>query len=127
MGQQQLLLIILSVCIVAVAIAVGITIYNSWSIQSNKDGLMNDLSEISSLAYGYYSRAQIMGGGSGTYVGFDIHEDIKSNANGDITWVVDGSGKSITFTATSRYGFGTVQTVMNDKGVLTNFVFTGEF
>ncbi|MBI3195048.1 MAG: hypothetical protein HYZ34_11385 [Ignavibacteriae bacterium] len=127
MGQQQLLLIILSVLIVAVAIAVGITIYNTWSVKSNKDGLINDLNEISSLAYGYYSRAQIMGGGNGTYVGFDVNVDIKSNANGDVTWVVGGSGKSITFTATSRYGFGTVQTVMDDKGILTNFVFSGEF
>ncbi len=127
MGQQQLLLIILSVLIVAVAIAVGITIYNTWSIKSNKDGLINDLNLISSLAYGYYSRAQIMGGGNGTYVGFDVATDVKTNENGDVTWVVDGSGKALTFTATSRYGFGTVQTVMDDKGNLTNFVFSGEF
>ena len=127
MGQQQLLLIILSVLIVGVAIAVGITIYNTWSVQSNKDGLMNDLNGISSLAYGYYSRAQIMGGGNGTYVGFDVSTAIKSNENGDVTWTVSGDGKSITFLATSRYGFGTVSTVMSNQGILTNFVFTGEF
>ncbi len=127
MGQQQLLLIILSVCIVAVAIAVGITIYNTASIKSNKDALMGDLNNISSLAYAYYTKARIMGGGNGTYVGYDLPADVKSNEDGDITWTVGGDGKSMDFIATSRYGFGTVRATLDYKGTLTDFVFSGQF
>jgi len=121
------LLIILSVCIVAVAIAVGINIYNSNSIKLNKDALMGDLNNLSSLAYEYYTKARIFGGGNGTYVGFDAPEDLKSNEDGDLTWEVGGDGKSINFTATSRYGFGTVQATLDNKGVLTDFVLSGQF
>ena len=127
MGQQQLLLIILSVCIVAVAIAVGITIYNTWSIKSNKDGMINDLNTASGLAYGYYTRARMMGGGNGSYGGFDLDPALKSDENGDITWTISGDGKSINFTDNSRQGFGTVSAFLDDKGILSNFAFTGQF
>lgn len=127
MGQQQLLLLILSVLIVGVAIAVGITIYNTNSIKSNKDALMADVNNISATAYGYYTRARIMGGGNGSYNGFDVSEDVKNNENGVITWTIEGGGKAIAFTATSRYGFGTVAATMDDRGILSNYLFTGEF
>ncbi len=127
MGSQQILLLVLSLIIVGVAIAFAIMMFNTWSIKSNKDALINDLNEVSALAYGYLSKAQMMGGGNGSYTGFDLPEDIKSNEDGDITWIIKDGGKLLSLTAISRYGYGTVQADLNDKGVLTNFVFSGDF
>ena len=61
MGQQQLLLIILGVIIVGIAIAVAITLYDSWSVISNKDAFMNDLHNTSVSAYAFYMKVKIMG------------------------------------------------------------------
>ena len=46
MGQQQLLLIILGVIIVGIAIAVGISMFSSGSVQANRDGIVNDLNNL---------------------------------------------------------------------------------
>ncbi|MBU1422129.1 MAG: hypothetical protein KKG06_02920 [Bacteroidetes bacterium] len=127
MGQQQLLLIILGVIIVGIAIAVAITLYDSWSVISNKDALMNDLHNTSVSAYAFYMKVKIMGGGGGSYSGFDLPAGLKSNANGDIAFVTAGDGESIEFTATSKLDYGTIKTTMNDLGKLTPFVFTGRF
>ena len=76
MGQQQLLLIILGVIIVGVAIAVGVMMFSSQSIASNKDAIINDFSTLTSDIYAYKIRPASMGGGNGSYEGYTI------NANG---------------------------------------------
>ena len=63
MGQQQLLMIILGGIIVGIAIAVGIAQFGSESISSNKDGLINDLNNLSINAYQYKILPRSMGGG----------------------------------------------------------------
>jgi len=50
MGQQQLLLILLGIVIVGAAIAVGILIYSSQSVESNRDALVGDINNVSSAA-----------------------------------------------------------------------------
>ena len=63
MGQQQLLMIILGGIIIGIAIAVGIAQFGSESISSNKDGLINDLNNLSINAYQYKILPRSMGGG----------------------------------------------------------------
>ena len=65
MGQQQLLLIILGVIIVGIAIAVGISMFSSSSVQSNKDAIINDLNNLAANAFQFRIRPITMGGGSG--------------------------------------------------------------
>ena len=72
MGQQQLLLIILGVIIVGVAIAVGITMFSGQSIASNRDAIFMDLSTLGSDGYQWKIRPTMMGGGNGTYSGYNI-------------------------------------------------------
>jgi hypothetical protein len=127
MGQQQLLLILLGIVIVGAAIAVGILIYSSQSVESNRDALVGDINNVSSAAWGYYMRAQILGGGGGTFLGFVAPQVLVANDDGSITWVVASDGKSVTFTASSKYGYGTVTATVNDAGSISAFTFTGDF
>jgi len=127
MGSQQLLLIILGVIIVAVAIAFGIYVFNDMAVQSNKDGLLNDLNDVSSDAFAYFQRATMMGGGNGSYTGYVVNHTYVSNEHGDISVTVAGSGRSIDILATSRNGYGTITATLDDKGKLTSPEFTGEF
>ena len=63
MGQQQIMLIILGVIVVGVSIAVGIAQFGSQSVSSNKDGLTNDLNNLSANAYQFKILPSSMGGG----------------------------------------------------------------
>lgn len=85
MGQQQLLLIILGVIIVGIAIAVGLSMFSSQSISSNKDAIINDLNNLFANAYQFRIRPASMGGGGGSYVGYAIPATLSSNENGTYT------------------------------------------
>jgi len=85
MGQQQLLLIILGVIIVGIAIAVGLSMFSSQSISSNKDAIINDLNNLFANAYQYRIRPASMGGGGGSYAGYKIPATLSSNENGTYT------------------------------------------
>ncbi len=67
MGQQQILLIVLSVILVGIAIAVGITMFRAQARNSNLDGIISDLNNLGSIAYQYKIRPVSMGGGGGEY------------------------------------------------------------
>lgn len=94
MGQQQILLIVLSVILVGIAIAVGITMFRAQAVQSNLDAIIADLNNLGAMAYQFRIRPVSMGGGGGTY--FNATDDISfaeyfeglpesmtSNENGD--------------------------------------------
>ncbi len=85
MGQQQLLLIILGVIIVGIAIAVGLSMFSSQSISSNKDALINDLNNLFANAYQYKIRPSSMGGGGGKYASYAVPGTLSSNENGIFT------------------------------------------
>ena len=71
MGQQQILLIVLSVILVGIAIAVGITMFRAQARNSNLDGIISDLNNLGNMAYQYKIRPTGMMGGGGFYDGFD--------------------------------------------------------
>jgi len=73
MGQQQILLIVLSVILVGIAIAVGITMFQAQAEQSNIDAIISDLNNLGSQAYQYYIRPTSMGGGSQSYENFSAY------------------------------------------------------
>ena len=68
MGQQQLLLIVLSVIIVGIAVVVGINMFNDQAASSNLDGLTADLVNLASRAQQHFRRPTAMGGGGGSFV-----------------------------------------------------------
>lgn len=101
MGQQQLLLIVLSVIIVGIAVVVGINMFSEGAASANIDAVSNDVLNMASRAQQYYMKPASMGGGGRTFTGLTI-ADIGStpNANGDSFAVVVDSATQITITGT---------------------------
>ncbi|HEV8538866.1 MAG TPA: hypothetical protein VGR15_08095 [Bacteroidota bacterium] len=125
MGQQQLLLIIVGVIIVGIAIAVGITLFNSNAVSSNKDAILNDLNNMAQYAYRYKLRPEPLGGGGRVYSGFVLPTTLASSENA--TYNSDAVPTKITFTATSKFGYGTVTADLDSEGVLSNHTYSGDF
>ncbi len=80
MGTQQILLIVLSVIIVGVAIAVGITMFNNQSYNNNQQAVASELQNYSLLVLQFFKTPVSQGGAArpdlvtladiATYVGF---------------------------------------------------------
>ena len=81
MGQQQILLIVLSVILVGIAIAVGIAMFRGYSISSHQDAIVLDMMNIGSMAYQHKIRPSMMGGGAGNYSNFELPQHFERNAN----------------------------------------------
>ena len=127
MGQQQLLLIILGVIIVGIAIAVGISMFSSSSVQANKDAIINDMNNLAADAYQFRIRPTTMGGGGGSYTGgsgYSIPSKLASNENGSYTRT--NAAQSVTLVGTSGQGYGTVTAVCDSTGRLGTFTYTGQ-
>jgi hypothetical protein len=81
-GQQQLLLIIVGVIITGIAVAVGITIFQSNAAGQNRDMVWNDLNELGARALQYYRKPRAIGGGGSSFVGFILTGKELENDNG---------------------------------------------
>lgn len=132
MGQQQLLLIILGVIIVGIAIAVGITMFASGSVQSNKDAIINDMNNLAANAYQHRIRPASMGGGAGVYdnsmggLEWTIPAKLDTTENAYYTATSVGAN-NVVLLATSSQGYGTVQATVGADGKLTGWDYTGQF
>ena len=82
MGQQQLLLIVLGVIVVGIAIAVGVTMFQSNAIESNRQAVISDLVNYASKAQRFYRTPAQLGGGSQSFDDFYISPIDTGNANG---------------------------------------------
>lgn len=90
MGQQQLFLIVLGVIIVGIALMVGISLAASSSDQSNKDAVMYDLLQLSSMARAHFYRPVSQGGGGYSFADFRIPEALGQAENGTIEHINTG-------------------------------------
>jgi len=82
MGQQQLLLIILGLILVAVALAVGISLFRSNAIDQKRNMLINDCIDFASLAQQYYLKPITYGGGGNSFTNWKIPTSMKSTPVG---------------------------------------------
>ncbi len=80
MGTQQVLLIVLSVIIIGVAVAVGITMFSTQSVSSNRNAIKADLIAFAAQAIAFYKTPAGMAGGGNGNPGFGT-----STANARIT------------------------------------------
>lgn len=133
MGQQQLLLIILGVIVVGIAIAVGISMFSSGSVQSNKDAIVNDLNNLAANAYQHKIRPSSMGGGAGVYdnsksgTAWSVPAKLDTTENGYYTASSVGAN-SVTLVATSAsYTGATVTAVVDVNGKLGSWTYAGDF
>jgi hypothetical protein len=63
MGTQQILLIVLSVIIVGVAVAVGIQMFNTQAMNSNRQAVVGDLQTLGAQVMQYHRTPTSQGGG----------------------------------------------------------------
>ncbi len=69
MGQQQLLLLVLSAIIVGVSIVIGINMFASSATQANQDAVLQDCLNIAARAQVWYIQTVSMGGGGRAFDG----------------------------------------------------------
>lgn len=85
MGQQQLLLIGISVILVGLSVVVGMSMYRSYLVQLNREQVLADLNIIGADAQGFYRRAIQQGGGSTSFMNYKIPFGYQDNPNGIYT------------------------------------------
>lgn len=105
MGQQQLLLIVLSVIIVGIAVVVGINMFNDQAASSNLDAVTADLINLASRAQQHFRRPTAMGGGGGSFAlltadasGMAFLTTQPTNENGAYTISTAGNATSVALT-----------------------------
>jgi hypothetical protein len=125
MGTQQILLVVVGLIVVGIAIAVGIAMFGASSVSTNKDSLVNDISNIAAHAKQYRTKLRAMGGGGGSYLGYLLPAQLQDLEDGSFALSIQA--RDIVITGTSAYGFGTVQATIDSTGTLGNFVYTGDF
>lgn len=81
MGQQQLLLIVLSAIIVLFAIVIGLTLFVKSASEADRDQMISDLIYLSSDAQAFYKKRDEYGGGDGSFKGWTIPEFYKKHEN----------------------------------------------
>jgi len=91
MGQQQFLLIALTVVIVALMVAVSIAMFLDHAAAANRDAISNDLVNFASRAQEYFRKPAMLGGGGGSFVGFTLGS-FTQNADGKFE--VDAVGQA---------------------------------
>jgi len=94
----------MAVILVGAAIAIGIFMFGTNNSTANRDAIIEDLNNLGSDAYSYCRKPTVMGGGSGSYVGYAISDKSgwgPGNANATYT-VTSASGSRIQLTATSK-------------------------
>lgn len=99
MGQQQILFVVLAVCIIGVAVSVGILSFTESADMYNRIALTQDLTRIAEKAQRYYKLPSAYGGGEGSFAVLNHMPDAlgrlgfsSSNAHGD--FIVKRSTKS---------------------------------
>ena len=90
MGQQQLILIILAVVIIALAIVGGIIYFKDTAADLNRQAVRKDLEHLTSLAKLHYRAPRSIGGGGNTFDGFTVSPEFAKNANGTYLHTKDG-------------------------------------
>jgi hypothetical protein len=82
MGQQQLLLIAISVILVGVSIAVGVTQFRSSAVDTNRQAIISDLINLAAKAQRYYKTPTTLAGGGQDFGGFALSPADTGNTNG---------------------------------------------
>ncbi len=112
MGTQQILLIVLSVIIVGIAVAVGITMFNSQASSSNRQAVIGDMNNLAASALSFYKTPSTHGGGSnsfgaagtedtiGAWIGFDYAASNNTCTTSNGTYVITCADGSISIAGT---------------------------
>lgn len=95
MGQQQLLLIVLSVIVVGIAVTMGIILFSSNAIEQKRNEIISECAMLASEAQLYYRRPSTMGGGEKSFNGWSIPPQYTTTEAGSFTANVTSSDNVI--------------------------------
>jgi hypothetical protein len=131
MGQQQLLLIVLSIIIVGIAVVVGINMFNSSADSSQVDAVTSDCTTMAAAAQQYYIKPASMGGGGNSFAGLTAAKLMPaqgawpagSNDNGTYTVTPNGATDCVLVgtprRATAATKIGIVTTTVTPANITT--------
>jgi len=91
LGQQQLLLIVLGLVVIAIAVVIGISLFRAHAISSKRDILTNETIDMAAQAISYYKRTREFGGGGKSFIGWQIPPQLQNTING--SYVIDQINK----------------------------------
>jgi hypothetical protein len=91
MGTQQLLLIAVGLVIIAIMVAIGMTMFHDQAASTNRDEIANDLAHYAAIARAYYRRPAVYGGGNFSFRGLTMLKITSKpkNDNGTYTLAPD--------------------------------------
>lgn len=90
MGQQQILFLILGVCVLGIVLSIGVINVQQEASQENRAYLVAELERLATLAQEFYRRPFEDSGGEGSFLsltgvdqGIDVLSPIRSKVHGD--------------------------------------------
>lgn len=101
MGQQQMLLTVLTIIVVGIAVRIGFRVTDEQNMSQNRDQLMVQMQSIFAQAEAYAARPKTQGGGGGSYRGFTLAKRLAKTDAGTISTSVSGSS-NLTITGTGK-------------------------
>jgi hypothetical protein len=117
MGTQQILLIVLSVVVVGIAVAVGITMFQNQAVNSARQSIMSDLNNFAAQAMAWYKMPQSMGGGG------QVDDITAVDINGTSENLTEDLAAYLGFSSTSPYELenenATYELTTNTENVVT--------
>jgi|MudIll2142460700_1097286.scaffolds.fasta_scaffold88776_2 hypothetical protein len=81
MGQQQILLLVVAAIIVVLAIAIGIDMFAANAQTANRDSIVSELNNLSTLAIQFYKKPFSYGGGNSSFISWTIPEELDTTSN----------------------------------------------
>lgn len=72
MGQNQVLMIVLSVIVVGAGVAVGVTQFSEVAMNANQDAVIQDCIDIVQAAQRWYRKPRALGGGGYSFSGITL-------------------------------------------------------
>ena len=100
MGQQQLLLIVLGIIIVAIAVAFSISLFRAHAIEGKRDILIEETTSLGVMALQYYKKPKEFGGGGKSFIGWSIPSSMNQTVNGNFMRVDELSEQEVRITGT---------------------------
>jgi hypothetical protein len=94
-GQQQLLLIVLGVLVIGIAIVVAISVFNASAMETNREAVIIDLTNIALMAQQYYRKPAILNGGSYTFNNWAIPPPLVQTSNMSVAVTATVAAQSV--------------------------------
>ncbi len=122
MGQQQLLLLVLSAIIVGVSIVIGINMFASGAVQANEDAVVQDCLNIAARAQEWFRKPTAMGGGNRSFTDVELVKlNIKpTNENVSAPFTVVGLDSVVTIVGIGIEGSPLKVTIIAGPNAITS-------